>query len=342
MMASTSPASGLVADSDRRASMVKSWLAKFAGSDQVPPRTMPSMGEGYAESERSLADDATLFAPPDLPLRNRTTSSVSDNSVSSAAASGYSTSVFVSAEVQRRRAPCANSEMPALNRAQIDTAIALAVRARQEDQLGRHEVATRLLVASLERMSFALHDIGGISDAQTRERLQMLRVLLEPGNGTEDPLGYSTCQPEFVTGSAAPELVSTDHGVVDRAASNLQTVALAVATRGLDLLNHMVILWFVLLGNIFVWAATRFRSSQLPEVAAHYLTQAGVWVYSTGRAWNAPEHALRIGQVAIRWMFAADKETHFSQRILCSIAAILGAIARVAEQSSSRAAEADL
>ncbi|KAJ2248737.1 hypothetical protein GGI13_004540 [Coemansia sp. RSA 455] len=332
-----------------RASMVNSWLSKLAGSDQEPSRAVDSSDDD--QSERSLADDATVCASPAIPQRSRAVSSVSENSSSSAAASGYSTSVFASTELLRRNIGVTESNELAhgLNHGRINTAVALAIRARQEDEVGRHEVAANLLVAALERLSTSLNDTGGIRDPRLRERVHLHRLLLESGNGglsynsidslrttriTED--SNSGLQASTDGGSNARVATVTNGRLIDQAVDYVRdTVALAAA-RGLSLINQAIILWLVFLGHVCVWAATQFRNSQLPELIVLGMTRAGVWVYETCRVKRVPEHALRLGQAAVAWLLAMDKETCFTQRVLCSTAAVLGAIARVAEQSSTR------
>ncbi|KAJ2062422.1 hypothetical protein GGI17_002424 [Coemansia sp. S146] len=334
-----------------RASMVNSWLSKIARSDQEPPRAVDISGDD--QSERSLADDATLCASPALPQRSRAVSSVSENSGASAAGSGYSTSVFASTELLRRnRGVSESSELVSgLDHARINTAVALAIRARQEDELGRHEVAANLLVAALERLSTSLHDTDGIRDPRLRERVNLHRLLLESG---DSGLSYSTLdlpqptqiaedsnsglQANIAVASGVRAAAVTNGGLIDQAVDNVRATVALAAARGLSLMNQAIILWLVFLGHVCVWAATQFRNSQLPELIVLGMTRAGVWIYETCRVKQVPEHALRLGQVAMGWLLAMDKETCFTQRVLCSAAAVLGAIARVAEQSSTRTA----
>ncbi|KAJ2456507.1 hypothetical protein GGF42_003229 [Coemansia sp. RSA 2424] len=330
--------------------MVNSWLSKIARSDQEPSRTQPGVADGGDDqSVRSLPDDATLCIPPELPQRSRAVSSVSEDSSASAAASGYSTNIFASTELLRRNRGVSESSnlAPALNHARVDTAVALAIRARQEDEQGRHEVAAKLLIAALDRLSASLHDTSGIRDPLLRERLQMHRLLLESGGSAAVSLGSyrdfdSPRQPAQTpndagdsNGSIAPVAGS---GLVDQAVSSMRATAASAAARGLSLVNQAIVLWLVLLGNVCVWAATQFRNSQLPELIVQGLTRAGVWAYEACRVRQVPQHALRIGQLAMGWLLAVDRETCFTQRVVCSVAAILGAIARVAEQSNTRAA----
>ncbi|KAJ2690459.1 hypothetical protein IWW39_000706 [Coemansia spiralis] len=329
-----------------RASMVNSWLSKIAGSDLDSLRASDSDNE----SERSVADDATLCVPSIHPQRSRAVSSVSENSGSSAAASGYSTGVFASSELPRHRGVSELGEQAlALNHARINTAVALAVRARQEDELGRHDVAANMLVAALERLSASLHDTGDIRDPRLRERMQMHRLLLESSDSGLD--GFSALdspRPTGTTGdsglldsaagdSSACAAVVAGGGLVDQAVDSVRATASAAVACGLGFLNRAIVLWLVFLGHVCMWAATQFRNSRLPELIVLGVARAGAWMYETCRVKQAPEHALRAGQAAMGWLLAMDREACFTQRALCSAAAILGAIARVAEQSSSRA-----
>ncbi|KAJ2896389.1 hypothetical protein IWW38_002035 [Coemansia aciculifera] len=336
-----------------RASLVNSWLAKIGRSDQAPCHAQPSMANNSSDSdndecERSLADDTTLCTPPELPQRSRAASSASEEgSSSSAAASGYSTNVFASTEVllRRNRGVSESSQLlPALNHARIDTAIALAIRARQEDEQGRHEVAARLLVAAMDRLSASLHETEGIRDPLLRERLQMHRLLLESGDNATvglDSYRAPALQPSAQTPNDAynanEDIVQVAQcGLFDKALCRVRATATLAADRGLSLANQAIIMWLVFLGNVCVWAATQFRNSQLPELIVQGLTMAGAWAYEACRVRQVPQHALRIGQSIMAWLIAMDRETCFTQRVLCSAAAILGAIARVAEQSSTR------
>ncbi|KAJ2736570.1 hypothetical protein IW152_000745 [Coemansia sp. BCRC 34962] len=326
--------------------MVNSWLSKIARSDLEPLRVSDSDNE----SERSLADDATLCAPPIHPQRSRAVSSVSENSASSAAASGCSTGISAPTELPRHRGVSEPSELaPVLNHARINTAVALAIRARQEDELGRRDVAANMLVAALERLSTSLRDTGDIRDPRLRERIQMHRLLLESSDSGLD--SYSTPglpRPTQITedsglkdsvadDSSASAAVVTSGGFIDQIVDSVRATAIVAVARGLSLLNRAIVLWLVFLGHVCMWAATQFRNSQLPELTVLGITRAGAWMYETCRIKQVPEHALRAGQAAMGWLLAMDREACFTQRALCSAAAILGAIARVAEQSSSQA-----
>ncbi|KAJ2742069.1 hypothetical protein GGI20_004747 [Coemansia sp. BCRC 34301] len=331
--------------------MVNSWLSKISRSDAGLSRAQPGVADGGCgddESERSLADDSTLCVPPELTQRSRAVSCVSDDSSSSVAASGYSTNVFASTEMLRRNRGVSEPShlAPVLNHARIDTAIALVIRARQEDEQGRHEVAAKLLVAAMGRLSASLNDTGGIRDPLLRERLQMHRLLLESGDGAvvglDNTCGPDAPRPAQSLGDAGDTdesiMPAPSSGLVSQAVDNVCATVAVVAARGLDLTNQAIILWLVFLGNVCVWAATQFRNSQLPELIVQGLVRAGAWTYETCRARQVPQHALRLGQLAMGWLLAMDRETCFTQRVLCSVAAILGAIARVAEQSSTQAA----
>ncbi|KAJ2814198.1 hypothetical protein FBU31_007361, partial [Coemansia sp. 'formosensis'] len=275
-----------------RASMVNNWIAKIARSDQELPR----VADGDDGSERTLVDDATLCIPPGPPLRSRAVSNVSDNSASSAAVSGYSTSVFASTEVLRRSRVSESRDLaPALDHARINTAVALAIRARQEDELGRHEVAANLLVAALERLSTSLHDAGDIRDPRLRERMLVHRLLLESSDSDLNSLiSPSSPRPGLIAESSrqqanaagdsdAPSAAATNGGLFDQAVDNVRATVVLAAARGLGILNQAIVLWLVFLGHVCMWSATQFRNSQLPELIVLGMTRAGVWMYEKCR-----------------------------------------------------------
>ncbi|KAJ2707491.1 hypothetical protein FB645_000667 [Coemansia sp. IMI 203386] len=242
----------------------------------------------------------------------------------------------------------------------LDTAVALAIRAKQLDQQGNANGAACLFVACLEHMSQALRDTGHLQDVHVRERLNMLRLLAssEPIDASEltsviddrhttrviDAAVQKTTysaerKPDciiFADDAKSSNKDSSGNLALSRATDNLRSTMLTAAAYGLDLLNQMVILWLLLLGNFFVWATNKFKQSDLPEISARYLVRLGSWIYATSQEWHASEHMLRAGQSMVKWMVSLDNATGFSQRMVVSIASVLAAIARVAEQSASK------
>ncbi|KAJ1718268.1 hypothetical protein LPJ61_006724 [Coemansia biformis] len=94
-------------------------------------------------------------------------------------------------------------------------------------------------------------------------------------------------------------------------------------------------MWLVFLGNIVVWTTVQLKNSQLPEVAANHMIKLGGWMHSSCSEHGVYEKALRAGRVSVTWLSAVDREAAFSQRLLCSAAAILGTVARVVENAAA-------
>ncbi|PIA16227.1 hypothetical protein COEREDRAFT_81440 [Coemansia reversa NRRL 1564] len=213
-----------------------------------------------------------------------------------------------------------------LDSACIDTAIAIVVRARQQDSLGNTEAAGRLFAAALGHMCLALRNTSCIRDSHVRERLTMLRFLLEADGATAfDDLSQPS-SPKFTTSSDLP-LPNT----------NLRGACAFAASNALTLINQLVIMWLLLLGNLFVWLAVQFRQSMLPEAAAKCLILFGAGMFRVCKKFDMHVHLLHFGQTVAEWLVAVDRETNFSQKLLCSFAAVFGAIARVVEDSATPA-----
>ncbi|KAJ1646350.1 hypothetical protein LPJ64_002149 [Coemansia asiatica] len=280
--------------------------------------------------------------------RSRSASHSSDTTLSTISSSGLATDNST------------HSLQATIDTFRIDTAIALAVRAKQLDRQGNAEGAACLFAASLEHMSQALRDTGHLHDVHVRERLNMLRLLAaEPIDFSEistaidnrESLIYDkTVSQEAIfsyiskpdrdaannENTARPNAYVSGGLALSQAADNLRSTLLMVAAYGMDLLNQLVILWLLLLGNLLVWVTNKFKQSDLPEISAQYLIRLGSWIYATGQEWNASEHIFYAEQKIVAWMVSLDNATGFSQRMIVSAASILAAIARVAEQSANK------
>ncbi|KAJ1963768.1 U4/U6-U5 snRNP complex subunit prp31 [Dipsacomyces acuminosporus] len=361
----------LLVDGDRRVSKVKRWLSKVSKVDAWPSSASPTAVSaaagtgattlpGYrAEAEPSIADDATLYTLPSVSQRNRALSSTSEDSTGSMPLSYYSPSANASTpqlhqqlQLHQQQSMAAQTAMPVINAAQVDTAMAMLIRAKQEDRMGNSEVAARLFVGALEHTSSALQDPMQVKDAFVRERLTMLKLMLESGDHTPSQshsIDYKhafACEVSSLTtlsagvgtrdgsdsscGPAAVAAYYPSQGAMNRAVHNIRTSVQIAAARILELAHQLLILWLVFLGNLFMWAAVQFKNSQLPELAGRCLVKLGVWSYDMCIALNVPEHAVRYGKIAMAWAVSLDKETHFSQKMLSSCASILGAIALLA------------
>ncbi|KAJ1727001.1 hypothetical protein LPJ72_006130, partial [Coemansia sp. Benny D160-2] len=243
-----------------------------------------------------------------------------------------------------------------------DMAIASALRARQEDRAGNHGEAVRLLVASVEYMAASVEapnfnctcsSYGTGAD----DRLAALRWWLQ-ASGSSTPVPQKTQSTAGSRSSAEHSdylhtcPLSNTHGVCgdaggndvcafERAADGLRSTVLVGAAKALGILNQMLVLGLIVLGNMVAWAAVRFKESELPETVAQYALGAGVWIYTVGRQRNVHVYAARFGRRLVRWLASVDKETRFSSKIVCSLAAILGAVARVAEESTKTASDSN-
>ncbi|KAJ1770915.1 hypothetical protein LPJ74_002811 [Coemansia sp. RSA 1843] len=317
-----------------------------------PRHADPNVPDGCARQE-TFASSCTApqhMVHSFLP-RSRAASSASDNTCSTATLVEFPTETSASAldrsyprQVHQKDGGYCR-EGTIINPLQTDMAITTALRARQEDRAGNHEEAARLLVASLEYMAASLDGSACKCGVGVRDQLSALKLWLNSSSIGSVPQISNVCN----IGNQAPSQVGpTAHSAAaqrvdscaygdaafERAADRLRTTAMFAATRALVLLNQLVILWLVVLGNVFAWAAVQFRNSDLPEYVARITLSAGAWAYSTCKQWNVHVHAVRLGGCLVGWMSSIDKETGFSYNIICSMAAILGAVARVAEEST--------
>ncbi|KAJ2567420.1 hypothetical protein GGH12_000313 [Coemansia sp. RSA 1822] len=209
-----------------------------------------------------------------------------------------------------------------LDSARVNMAVAIIVRARQQDQLGNHEAATRLMVAGMEHLARSLRDVRAVGDQHTHERLTMLRLLLESGDEVAE---INICNDTHSARRPTPP---------NRANDGLRGTCVVAFAGVLELVHQLIIIWLVLLGNTLMWLAVQFKQSMMPEFAAKCLIRCGGWAINTCQAWSAHEYVIKAGQMSVAWLAAIDRETAFSQKVVCALAAILGAIARVVEDSS--------
>ncbi|KAJ2616892.1 hypothetical protein H4S08_000564 [Coemansia sp. RSA 1365] len=175
-------------------------------------------------------------------------------------------------------------------------------------------------------MCLALRNTNCIRDSHVRERLTMLRFLLEADGATAFDDLSQTSSPQSTTSSDLP-LPNT----------NLRGACAFAATNALTLINQLVIMWLLLLGNLFVWLAVQFKQSLLPEAAAKCLVLFGTGIFRVCKRFDMHLYLMHFGQAVTRWLVAVDRETNFSQKLLCSLAAVFGAIARVVEDSATPA-----
>ncbi|KAJ2371939.1 hypothetical protein GGI05_007724 [Coemansia sp. RSA 2603] len=208
-------------------------------------------------------------------------------------------------------------------------AIALALRSKQMNQEGNSEDAARLFAVSLEKMSLSLQDLDQIHDSRVRERLNVLRILLTPDTAI-------SLKPYAEWQDAEPVVVPISDRHLHTAKLETMTATLqSTAAYGLDLMNQLFIIWLTLLGNMIVWTSAKFKRSNLPVILAQNLSSITTWCHSVALEWHVYEHALKFGCMLGAWLSYVDKETRFSRKVICSTAAILGAIARVTEQSTN-------
>ncbi|KAJ1898786.1 hypothetical protein LPJ66_002533 [Kickxella alabastrina] len=221
-----------------------------------------------------------------------------------------------------------------LNSNRIDLAIAAAIRSRQLDREGNKEGAAQLFAFGLEHMALALRDTRQIRDVYVRERLDTLKILLS--ESTE----IHTDAVAFSTNSTAVKTKPTHSSHLQLPAENVRDLdthgvtILAVMSFVLDLVNRIIIMWLVLLGNALVWASMRFKNSEMPEILAKYLMQLFSWLTACIRYWNLQERTLRLCGMVWVWMASVDGATGFWQRVACSVATVLAAFSRVVEEST--------
>ncbi|KAJ2678217.1 hypothetical protein GGI25_002568 [Coemansia spiralis] len=332
-------------DREKQCIKRRSWLSAIT---RQQPQSQSSLGASMETKDFACEPSIPSYSllqntPPQLPPRSRTVSWASDDSGSAATVFESSSNTFAAATSRE-----AVRRYNIIDHSKTDMAIAMTLRARQEDRLGNHEDAARLFVASLEHMSASLQDASDIRDVNVRERLATLKLLLESADTLPVNQHAHALQKTDIIDAGKVQLpkMSYDNNeaaaplcyiALGRATSGVRSTLLLTAERLFEMLNQAIIIWLVFLGNLFVWTAVQFKNSDLPEMTAKYSIMAGVWVYNTCREWNAHIYAVRAGQIIIGWLSSIDKETGLSQKVLCSMAAILGAVARVAEESTMTA-----
>ncbi|KAJ2156431.1 hypothetical protein GGF46_005193 [Coemansia sp. RSA 552] len=202
-----------------------------------------------------------------------------------------------------------------LDAVDVETAIALIVRARQQDEAdGNADMAATLYVAGLKKLASAIQAPGNVNSPKVREQLTTLRLLLEPRPASA-AAGGILCAPAKVQDEAS--------------AGNTALWAL------LALLNQIIVAWLVIVGNLCVWLADQFRQSAMPEAVARSLARTARLAYGTCRAWGVPEYAAQAGRVSVGWLAAVDREAKLSRKLACSAAAVLSAVAKVATEAAT-------
>ncbi|KAJ2665299.1 hypothetical protein IWW48_000187 [Coemansia sp. RSA 1200] len=365
---------------ERRFSRPRSWLSVVARQTSIARPAEQNVSNTRAQKTGpssysfSYSSPSLLHNPaPPLPPRSRTDSCASDDTclastlVEPSPPLNKTLSIHAAkpADVLCSAHPHGGSEhycaAQLIDPMRTDMAIATALRARQEDRAGNHGEAVRLLVASMEYMATSVEasncNCTCSYSTGADDRLSALRWYLQAsGSGTTVPqqtqstagsrssAEHSDCPntcPPSNTHSVCRDASGNEFYAFERAADGLRSTVLVGAAKALDILNQILVLWLVVLGNMVAWAAVRFRESELPETVAQYALGAGVWIYTMSRQWNVHVYAARFGRRLVRWLASVDKETRFSSKIVCSLAAILGAVARVAEESTKAASDSD-
>ncbi|KAJ2522262.1 hypothetical protein H4217_000856 [Coemansia sp. RSA 1939] len=366
---------------EKRFSRPRSWLSVVARQTSIARPAEQSVSVTRAQKTGPYSDSYSYSSPslfhhpaPPLPPRSRTGSCASDDTCMASAQVEPSPPLNKVVSIHATKPgdglcsahPHGGNEhycaAQLIDPTRTDMAIASALRARQEDRAGNHGEAVRLLVASVEYMAASVEapnfnctcsSYGTGADG----RLAALRWWLQ-ASGSSTPVPQKTQSTAGSRSSAKHSdyshtcPLSNTHGVCgdaggndvcafERAADGLRSTVLVGAAKALDMLNQMLVLWLVVLGNMVAWAAVRFKESELPETVAQYALGAGVWIYTVGRQRNVHVYAARFGRRLVRWLASVDKETRFSSKIICSLAAILGAVARVAEESTKTASDSN-
>ncbi|KAJ2402707.1 hypothetical protein GGI23_000512 [Coemansia sp. RSA 2559] len=332
----------------------RSWLSLITRHTGAPLKdTDPN---GPAQGIHATSHEAPRQTAPLLPPRSRAASCASDGVWSASTLVRFpngtplpeSGHLYPQQACQRRERTCGGGRT-IIDPLRMDMAITTALRARQEDSAGNHEEAVRMLVASLEHMVASLDDSACNCGVSMGEQLSVLkpphakyvsrvpdpctlRRLAPSGAG---PIPHPAAEPYVDKGTCRD-------AVFKRAVDGLRKTSLDTATRALELANQLTILWLVVLGNMFAWAAVQVKESALPELVARYTLCVCAWTYTMCKQWNVHRHAIHLGGRLVGWLASIDKETGFSYKIICSVAAILGAVARVAEEPTRPVSESRL
>ncbi|KAJ2781113.1 hypothetical protein H4R18_003055 [Coemansia javaensis] len=300
----------------QRAGALKGWIARLArpALAYTPDYLRARPGCDSDNDSDNDSDDATVCTPTQSTQRQR----------------------------QRRRRSLSQASDAAegaavLDSARVDTAIAAIVRARQQDQLGDHDAAAQLFVAGLERLSLAMRDADRVADPHVRERLAMLRLLVEPV-----PKHLPAAALDLLPATAPGALSATAPGALSATAPAERPSTVAAtpeqqqqqqhpAAAALDLLTQAAVAWLTLVGSVLAWATALVRSSALPEAVAGGLVRAAGWAHRACVRHNVYDHGARLACALGAWLASVDREAAFSQRLACAAATALGALVRFAE-----------
>lgn len=287
---------------NNRVDRLKGWLSRVS-------TTKPQLNRPTTQEPRSRA--ASIETSPDPIGWSDDTStlctprhSIADSSLRSR------TSSFASSAEDLNLLVSGGERDPLIDPTTMDTAIAMVIRARHEDQMGREDVAVQLYVYGLERLSCALMSLDRVQDPEMRQRLCRLRQILDNNAPIVEP---------------AP-------GRMMESSDDLSKQLLVCL---LGWIHQLLVMWLVFWGSLLVWCTQQIRDSRLPELVAGWLTLVGVWMYRKGKEHNVHGQCMQVANGMMNWVWAMDRESGFTQRIFCSTATILGAVARVAEENSS-------
>ncbi|KAJ2454197.1 hypothetical protein EV183_001682 [Coemansia sp. RSA 2336] len=214
----------------------------------------------------------------------------------------------------------ATSNNTLLDAARVNTVVAMIIRAKQQDQLGEHTMALQLMADALEQLALSLPNTCHIQDDYMRERLAVLKLLLLSDNvALKDATLRNTSHPAMET----------------QASDSLYSVCVAAASGMLQLASQVLVIWLILMGSIVQWLALQFKHSRMPEAAAEYLVRVVAWIHHVGKSYQLHEYLLRAGRMLVAWLVALDRQSELSPKLACSLAAVLGAIARAVESVAS-------
>ncbi|KAI9477217.1 hypothetical protein LPJ78_000427 [Coemansia sp. RSA 989] len=211
-----------------------------------------------------------------------------------------------------------NNTETVLDAARINAAVAMVIRAKQQDQLGGHTMALHLMTDALEQLALSLPNTCQVQDDYMRERLAVLKLLLLSDTNNvalKNTKLRNTSQPAIET----------------QATDSLYSMCVAAASVVLQLVSQVLVIWLFLMGSIVQWLALQFKRSRLPEATAEYLVRLVAWMHRIGKSYHLHEYLLSASRVLVTWLTALDKQSELSQKLACSLAAVLGAIARVVE-----------
>ncbi|KAJ2851471.1 hypothetical protein IWW36_001110 [Coemansia brasiliensis] len=277
-------------DVNRHSGRFKAWISRI--TRPTPSDSLPALGELLQPAED--IDGATLYSASVACLSDFGSPSVTNSNVETV-----------------------------LDAGRVNAAVAMIIRAKQQDQLGDHPMALQLMTNALEQLALSLPSTSQIRDDDVRERLAVLNLLL-----LSDANSFALNSGKLC-GTPQPVTPAMEAQVVD----SLYSMCIAVASGFLQLASQVLVIWLVLIGNIVQWLALQFKHSRMPETAAEYLVKSVTWVHRTGKSYHLHEYLLKASRMLVTWLAAVDKQSELSQKLACSLAAVLGAIARVVEES---------